>query len=308
MILSELGPRALRKRLADPGLCLRTGPVVSRVFSTLELVAAGIELHYANHTVEPGDGFSDFHVTVERPGSIRALVRPQVVFRCDVNTTFNPLPADQAFPVFEWGMNWCVTSHCHQYLIVHSAVVERNGGAAIFPAPPGSGKSTLCACLVNSGWRLLSDELAVIDFADGSLVPVPRPVSLKNKSIEVIARFAPAARFSPTVHDTLKGSVAHMCPPADSVLRQHERTRPRWLVLPRYAVGATARLEPLGRARAFMHLVENGFNFDIHGARAFDQFAALIDECDCYEFTYSRLEDAVEVFDRLAGECAAGRK
>jgi predicted ATPase len=29
----------------------------------------------------------------------------------------------------------------------------------ILPAPPGSGKSTLCAALVTRGWRLLSDEL-----------------------------------------------------------------------------------------------------------------------------------------------------
>ena len=57
--------------------------------------------------------------------------------------------------------------HAHQYLIIHAAVVEKNGLAAILPAPPGSGKGTLTAGSVLSGWRLLSDELTLIDRLSG---------------------------------------------------------------------------------------------------------------------------------------------
>ncbi len=95
--------------------------------------------------------------------------------------------------MLEWGLNWCVSAHCHQYLIFHAAVIEKSGRALILPAPPGSGKSTLCAGLVNRGWRLLSDELTLIDIASCGVVPLPRPVSLKNASIDVIRAYAPAA-------------------------------------------------------------------------------------------------------------------
>ena len=69
----------------------------------------------------------------------------------------------------------------------------------LLPAPPGAGKSTLCAGLVHRGWRLLSDELALVDMETGLVRGMARPVNLKNKSIEVIRDFAPeiAARIAP---------------------------------------------------------------------------------------------------------------
>lgn len=115
--------------------------------------------------------------------------------------------------MLEWGLNWCVSMHAHHYLIIHAAVVEKNGLAAILPAPPGSGKSTLTAGLVLSGWRLLSDELTLIDRRTGLLHALPRPVSLKNQSIDVIRQFNPEAFINRVSHDTSKGSVAHMRPP-----------------------------------------------------------------------------------------------
>lgn len=300
MIVAEFDAPSLRRQLAGNGLSLRTGPFVSRVVARDERVAAGIELHYANHRVESDDGFADFHVTIEPPRGLRAWVRPQVLFRCEAETAFLPMPAAQAFPMLEWGLNWCVSSRCHQYFMIHSAVMESGGRAMIVPAPPGSGKSTLCAGLVNSGWRLLSDEMALIDPASGLLVPVPRPVSLKNASIDVVRAFASGARIGPVVHDTTKGSVAHMQPGADAVRREREHVLPAWVIVPRYVPGAAPNLAPVSRGRAFMMLIENAFNYDIHGRRGFHLLADLMARCRAFEFTYSRLEDAARVLGELA--------
>lgn len=70
---------------------------------------------------------------------------------------------------------------------------DRNWGCgsalpAIVPAPLDSAKRTLCAALVGKGWRLLSDELALVRLDTGELVPLPRPISLKNASINIIRR------------------------------------------------------------------------------------------------------------------------
>src|SRR3546814_17273791 len=73
----------------------------------------------------------------------------------------------QALPMLEWGLNWCIGAHGHQFLIIHAAVIERNGLAAILPGAPGSGKSTLTACLVHNGWRLLSDAMALVSLQGG---------------------------------------------------------------------------------------------------------------------------------------------
>ncbi|HWR87769.1 MAG TPA: HprK-related kinase A [Acidiferrobacterales bacterium] len=280
---------------------MRTGPVVTSIRSPLHEVRRGIALHYAQHTIEPDQGFADFHVSVERPRSMRRWINQQVVFHFDSTQPFAPLPGDQGFAMLEWGLNWCVSSHCHQYLIIHAAVLERGGRALILPAPSGSGKSTLCAGLVfGGGWRLLSDELALIDMTSGHAVPLPRPVSLKNNSIDVIREFAPSALFGEVVHETVKGRVAHVRPPAEGVLRAGQSAMPGWVVLPRYVAGASALLQPLSRARAFMTLVDNAFNYNVHGRDGFAALADVIDRSGCHEFSYSSLPEAVAVFDQLA--------
>ena len=290
----------MQRRLSGSGLRILTGPVVTCVQSRLSAVAEGIRLLYAEHQVGGSSDFADFHVRVDRPFGLRRWLRPQVVFQFDGAPPFNPLPGDQGIPLLEWGLNWCVSGHLHQFLILHAAVVERRGLALLLPAPPGSGKSTLCAGLVSRGWRLLSDELALISPETGDVVPLVRPISLKNASIAVISRFAPAMTIGPAVHDTLKGSVAHVKPPLESVRRQSEPAKPRWVVVPRYAASEPARLHALPKGRMFMHLADSAFNYEVHGRRGFDLIGDLVTSCDCYEFSYSDLEEAAGLFNDLA--------
>ena len=299
MIIAQLGEKELIRRLAGAGLRLRTGPVVTSIQSRLPAVAAGIALLYADHPVEEPEGFADFHVRIALPRGLRRWLKAQVLFRSDGSPPFHPLPVDQAFPMLEWGLNWCVSSHCHQYLIVHAAVLERSGGALLLPGPPGSGKSTCCAGLVSRGWRLLSDELTLVDPPSAAVAPLPRPVSLKNASIDIVRGILPAAVLSPTVRDTLKGSVAHLKPPTDSVRRATEPARPRWIVLPHYQAGAPARLKPLPKGRAFMQLADSAFNYSLHGRNGFDVLAQIVEACTCYELVYGDLEDALRIFERL---------
>lgn len=236
------------------------------------------------------------------PASFRRWLRPQAAFSFDGTQPFKPLPRDQAFPMLEWGLNWCVSTQAHQYLIIHAAVVEKNGRAAILPAPPGSGKSTLTAGLVLSGWRLLSDELTLIDRKTGLIHPLPRPVSLKNHSIEVIRQFSPEAYINRASLDTIKGTVAHMRPPRDSVLRQHETARPGWVIFPKWEAGATTRLTPRSQAQTFMFLAQNASNYSHLGEDGFRVGSALIDQSSCHDFRYSKLDEAIAAFDQLAAD------
>jgi hypothetical protein len=301
MKLAELPHRELVNRLRSRGVALRTGEITWRVRTALDPVARGLALLYADYDLVDPEGFVDFHVELRQPAGPRRWVRPQVLFSFDGEVPFKPLPAAQALPLLEWGLNWCVSNHAHQYLIAHAAVVERNGLAAVFPGVPGAGKSTLCAALVSRGWRLLTDELALFSRDTGRLVPLVRPVSLKNESIEVIGRFAPHAVLGPVTRDTLKGTVAHMRAPSASVQRQLETASPRWIVFPRYRAGAPARLAPLSKGRAFIPLAEATFNYSLLGLEGFHLLGNIVDACDCHEFTYSRLEDAIATFDALSG-------
>lgn len=291
----------VRQALAtQQGLAVQMGPFVARIRSHLPAVAASVASLYAGHAVASADAFVDFDVAVQRPAGLRGWWNPQVVFELGGQAPFNPLPGDQGFPLLEWGLNWCVYGMCHQYLILHAAVLERGGKALILPAPSGSGKSTLCAGLLFSGWRLLSDELTLISPHDGRIVPNPRPVSLKNASIEVIERFAPQVRFGSRVQETSKGVVAHFAAPSDALHRAGERAPPGWVVLPKYVAGQPAQLRRLERARGFMHLAENAFNYAIFGAEGFSLLGAVVDRSECFSFEYGYLDEAVALFARLA--------
>jgi len=281
------------------GIGLKIGPFQVHLTSRLDSVADGIAALYANYPRCSETDFFDFHVRVDPPAGIRGWYQPQVEFFFDGRRPFKPLPQAQAFAFFEWGLNWCVANHMHCFLIVHSAVLEKNGRALVMPAPSGSGKSTLCGGLATLGWRLLSDELAIIDPLDGNVVPFPRPVSLKNQSIEVMKAFAPNATFGPPVTDTNKGTVAHMAASLDSIRRANERATPRWLVFPRYQAGSPSHLVRRHKGDAFMQVAGNSFNYSILHQQGFDTLASLIDRCDCYDFVYSDLEDAIRVFSEL---------
>src|SRR3546814_10587342 len=113
--------------------------------------------------------------------------------------------------MLEWGLNWCIGAHGHQFLIIHAAVIARNGLAAILPGAPGSGKSTLTACLVHNGWRLLSDEMALVSLQDGGLTALARPISLKNRSIDLIADLLRSAEHTSELQSLMRLSYAVSC-------------------------------------------------------------------------------------------------
>lgn len=303
MKLLQLPQAELRRQLSGAGVWLRTGPFSLKVQSQFPYVAEGLAELYGQFEVRSiHEAFADFHVSVNPPPNLRRWLRPQAAFSFDGMQPFKPLPREQAFPMLEWGLNWCVSTQAHQYLIIHAAVVEKNGMAAILPAPPGSGKSTLTAGLVLSGWRLLSDELTLIDRKTGLIQPLPRPVSLKNHSIEVIRQFSPDVYINRASLDTIKGTVAHMRPPRESVRRQHETAHPGWVIFPKWEAGATTRLTPRSQAQTFMFLAQNAFNYSHLGEDGFRVGTALIDQSTCYDFRYSKLDEAIAAFDQLAAE------
>jgi len=300
MTVSSLSDGDRARRLAGPGMVFRTGPFIVRLTSRLPAIADGVGLLYADYPLAEGAEFIDFEIGVDAPSWLRRWVRPKIVFTFDGYEPFLPTPSNQAIAVFEWGLNWSIATNAHQYLIIHSAAVEIRGRAAILPAPPGSGKSTLCAALVHRGWRLLSDEMALVSMADGRVVPLARPVSLKNESIDVIHRFAPDAVISPPTPDTAKGTVALMKAPTASIARKQELATPAWIIFPKFEVGAPARLEPRSKADTFLDIGENAFNYSVHGRRGFERLGDMIDTCGCFDLTYGDLDEAIGMLSALA--------
>jgi HprK-related kinase A len=300
MNVGDVSLERFAAQLADGGVAIRWGPFVSRVVSRLPELAAPVHLLYADFPMEPPGGICDFYARMQglrRSVLSRSIERVQ--FLLDDVPVLQPFPRSCALTLLEWGLNASVYRSANQFIMVHAAVVERQGCGLLLPGRPGAGKSTLCAALVSAGWRLLSDEVALIEPADGRVWPIARPISLKNESIEMIRRFAPGMIFGPATVGTSKGTVAHVKPPSPSVRLVDEPAWPRWIVMPRFSDGASLQLRSLAKAQAFFGLANNSFNYGILGESAFVSVARLIDACACYELTYGALDDAVAALDTL---------
>lgn len=283
-------------------LSFRTGPFVVALVTDYPPLIETLALLYPGTAVAPDAVIHSFHIQVRRPWGPRRWWRQQISFLVDEGAPFDPYPLDHAFPLFEWGLNWCIAMRAHQYLMLHSAVVERGGRTLILPALPGSGKSTLCAALALRGWRLLSDEFGLFDLECRRLVPLPRAVPLKNESIGVIQAFAPGACLGPLFPKTRKGDVAHLRPPGDSLTRQDELAAPGWIVFPRFQPGRPVAFEALTKSLAFVRLAQNSFNYAFLRGDGFDALTDLVGRCDCFSLDFPSLEEALPVLDRACRE------
>jgi HprK-related kinase A len=285
-------------------LLFRTGPFLTRLDSRLPALLDIQRLLYGERPPEDENQLVDFHVRVRRRRGPRGLLRPQAIFSTDMDTPFYPFPLEQAFPLFEWGLNYCIAMQAHQYLMLHSAVLERHGRVLLLPAPPGSGKSTLCAALAYRGWRLLSDEFGLLRPDSGLIDPIPRPIPLKNRSIEVFKAFEPDAIVGPLYPGTRKGDIAHVHPGEEALRRWNEAARPAWIVFPQYDPGATTRLHDFAKGRAFLKLSGNAFNYPLQGKRGFHAVERMIRECSTWYLPFRDLDEAVATLSRLADETA----
>lgn len=304
-LLNHLTADDFSQRLARGKIPLRIGPYIYGLQSNLPSVAAGIETLYGDFGLAEPEDFIDYNVALLRSG-IRQRVRGEAEFLFDRMSPFDPIPIGQAYAFLEWGMNWCVSLHTNEYLKLHAAAVSRGNSAVIMPGVPGAGKSTLCAALGLSGWRILSDEHAMVPPNTTEVIPLCRPVSLKNESIDVIKSFSSKAIFGPVSKETHKGIVVHMKADLHPDSHDTKSLQARAMIFPRYSRDDPQRLSPRRRTDSFILAAYHSFNYSLLCETGFEAMKTLIENVDCYDLVYHDLDWAVRAMDELPG-LQAGR-
>ena len=292
-LVGELSEHELSERLRKGRFRFRVGPYTYNLRSSLPQITRGIQILYPDFQLAEPGGFDDFNVAMSSKGAL-ARLRRKAEFLFDNQCPFGAIPTRQAYAFLEWGLNWCVSVHVNEHLKLHAAAVAKDGRVMLMPGVPGAGKSTLCAALGLSGWRILSDEHALITPGTSNVTPLCRPVSLKNESIAVIQSFSKSALFGPLSEDTHKGTVAHM--KADLEPGSHDALPlgASIMLFPRYANNEPQRLSKRHRTESFILAAYHSFNYSLLGEAGFRAMKTLIDRVECYDLVYSDLDWAIQ--------------
>ncbi len=279
---------------------VRVGPFAFELRSPLPEVIAAARRLYRDYPADAADGIADYCVAVLPPSAMRRWIRPNLVLACDVEVPFMaPVPRAHGLLALEMGMNLQLAAGMHRFVLIHAGAVARDGGALVMTGESGAGKSTLAAMLGHRGWRFLGDEFALLDPADGRFQPFPRPISLKNASIDLLRDVAPADRFGPRFDGTIKGSVQHLAPPVDAIAAMDAAVPARLIVMPSFVAGSEPTIRRISRAESFFHLSQASTNYRLIGERAFAAVWQLVETAPAYEIGYGSTADAEALIDEL---------
>jgi hypothetical protein len=158
-------------------------------------------------------------------------------------------------------------------LWVHGAAVEWNGSALLIVGRSGQGKSTLSTRLCESGWRLLSDEVAPIRMDADEVLPFPR---------SAFRRVYPGREIGPDETGFLAKEQVAL--PERAL---HLKPAPiKAAVFALFKYDASPEMEVLSPGTAAIELVGSCFNFDDHRATAVARIAKLAESIPMYGLTY----------------------
>jgi hypothetical protein len=175
---------------------------------------------------------------------------------------------------------------------LHATTVVVHGEAVVFLGESGFGKSTLAACFLDAGHRMLTDDLLLLRHTARRVIAYPGPARIKL--------LPPIARKY--MHDTAQG--VHMNPDTEKLILPLERALRCPTPAPVRAIYAITpapkhdrktgiHIEPLSARDAFLKLLENTFNYRLADpqrlSRQFTATVRLVDAMPVRKLCYPRV-------------------
>jgi hypothetical protein len=180
-------------------------------------------------------------------------------------------------PSFLPGAGFTAALQLKGALTLHASAVAVDDRAVLILGVSGAGKSTTAAAFVSRGYPMVSDDVAVLDPASGSLGVQCGPTRLR-----IGADAARAAGWTGELprlfHHPLLGDKRYIDLPEESRSREPRPLAAAYLLEPRLG-GEGVRISPIPPAAAVGHLLTNlyrgGFLDDARARQAVRQCAAV---------------------------------
>ena len=198
-----------------------------------------------------------------------------------------------------WHVNRQAIAQSSRFVLLHAAVAEKQGAGVLLPAASESGKTTLIAGLIRSGFGYLTDEAAAIDPRTLLIEPYPKPLTIDPGSWSILPELAPQSDS-----DTGRFFEGQWQVNADSVRSDavSGRVKPALVVFPRYSRGARLDVEPIARSEALVLMLRHTFAVHDAGRRNFEVLGRILPTTKCYRMVSGDLEEACAVIGALLTE------
>ena len=194
--------------------------------------------------------------------------------RVTVRWESNDLLAD--IPAVLQGPGIAAALHLRSVPLLHSCVVNVDGGAILLMGAPGAGKSTTAGALVRSGFPLVSDDLAALSVVDGEVFVHPGYPRLRLFADSARASGWNPSTLSRTFVTTLLGDKCFVDVAGDSFTSTSLRVRAVYMLQPRRADGGPPVITAIDRSEAWPLLAQN-----IYSSRFLDRSRRFRTIRDC---------------------------
>lgn len=182
---------------------------------------------------------------------------------------------------------------------IHSGVVSRGGKSLLLPGPPGSGKTTLALGLVLSGFKYLSEEVALIDPSSRDVVPFPRSLCFKERSFTTVKRLMSKIEVKDAEWEIDRGGVHYIDVTDIATDPYGEREPVGYVIFPRYNPHGKSVLSKISRAEAASRIAQMSLNFSSYGKSGVDIAVEIARNAECWALSVGDLEESVSLISGL---------
>ncbi len=200
-------------------------------------------------------------------------------------------------PYLEWEIFHAYVDEISEYLSVfHSASVVKDGKAILLVGESGKGKTTLTLALIKRGFHYLSDDQSVVHPEKLKILPAPKALHLKGKSLEFFPSLSPEfvplpypPKFFPGVTKAL------CCFPTEDILPALDTAFSIYFIL-FLRQGETIKLQPIPKSHAAAQFFTYSYECDL---KDFNTAVQLTRKVPAFFLTVGELSPTCLTIERL---------